>query len=142
MNNFDYIFTPEQYEQLNQAYSKKLYQNTSSISIDLNSVVTTLEKHGFNLPAKLQTKIQNNLLQAKEILHLVYIADSTHSITINNNPFQLISILASISNRLNSYTIKSTYQVLFLKANELIISSIEIIANNFANKSIKIFKYI
>ena len=142
MNNFDYIFTQEQYEQLNQAYSKKLHQSTSSISIDLNSVVTTLEKHAFNLPTKLQAKIQNNLLQAKEILHLVYIADSTQTITINNNPFHLISILASISNKLNSYTIKSPYQTLFLKANELIISSIELIANNFENKLIKIFKYL
>ncbi|MBQ7798097.1 MAG: hypothetical protein IJ371_03140, partial [Clostridia bacterium] len=59
-----------------------------------------------------------------------------------NNPFALIAHLSQLSKQLNSYTLKSAYQIISLKSNDLILKSINEISNYFANKNLKIFKFI
>ena len=141
MSNDNFIFNLNQYNKLQQGYNKVLTPNNFSISI-LNSLIKSLENNNFQLPLNLQNSILNTLLSAKEILNLLHKETSYKSSNLQNNPFNLIYNLSIISINLNSHTLKSAYQILYLKANNLILEAIKQISNHFSNKSFKIFKFI
>ena len=141
MSNDNFIFNLNQYNKLQQGYNKALTPNNFSLSI-LNSLIKSLENNNFQLPLNLQNSILNTLLSAKEILNLLHKETSYKSSNLQNNPFNLIYNLSIISINLNSHTLKSAYQILYLKANNLILEAIKQISNHFSNKSFKIFKFI
>lgn len=141
MSNDNFIFNLNQYNKLQQGYNKVLTPNNFSLSI-LNSLIKSLENNNFQLPLNLQNSILNTLLSAKEILNLLHKETSYKSSNLQNNPFNLIYNLSIISINLNSHTLKSAYQILYLKANNLILEAIKQISNHFSNKSFKIFKFI
>lgn len=141
MNDYDCVLSNEQYDKLNEAYSASLHEKTSGILIDIESFIHTLEQNGFGLPRKLQAEILSHLTHAKQILNLLHDQPFHKTELFETNPFHLIALLTELSIKLNSHTLKSAYQILFIKTNNIILECIKIISAHFSNKTLKIFKY-
>lgn len=142
MDSIDFVFNDNQYQQLRNEYQKTLTPTTKTHITLLNNIIETLKCNNFQMPLSLQNQILSNLSNAKQILEILN-TTSTPTIPINpNNPFALIAHLSQLSKQLNSYTLKSAYQIISLKSNDLILKSINEISNYFANKNLKIFKFI
>jgi len=139
MDNF--VFTEEQYKKLQQEYLKQTPQFNRELIAKLNCIIKTLENNSFQLPIELQNASLNKLLQAKELLNILYIDNSTTSLTLPNNPFALINLLTQISIDLNLYSLENIYKIISIKANNLILETIGQISNYFKDKNIKIFKF-
>lgn len=137
----DFIFNNFNYEQLQKGYNKQLKADDFCIN-HLNSLIKVLENSHFQMPLSLQNTILNTLLNAQQILDILYKNHSYSNLTLQNNPFELIKHLNEISLTLNSHTLKSVYQILYLKSNNLILEAIKQISNYFSSKKIKIFHFI
>ncbi len=138
MDNFDLILTDTQYKIINNEYKKISLPQPVEILNLLTSIIHNLEINGFMLPLNLQNKTLNQLLNAKQLLNILYQEKSTNRALINNNPFELLKHLTNVSLKLNSHSLKSFYQTIYLKTNSLILNLIYEISQYFANKTIKI----
>jgi hypothetical protein len=139
MNEIDFIFTNEQYAKLKQEYNNLLTPSTQSCISTLISIVNKLHINSFGLSLSIQNQIINKLSQALQILNILHTSNPPSKTNLINNPFSLIYNLANLSIQLNTHILKSPYQMLCLKANDLILQSIQQIANYFINKNIKHF---
>ncbi|MBQ8522507.1 MAG: hypothetical protein IJ458_02445 [Clostridia bacterium] len=142
MDNIDYIFTDKEYDTLNKKYSQALKPCACDCINELSSVINELESNSFQTPLNTQNKVLSNLYQSKKTLELLHKNVTTKNIKFSHNPFNLIYHLNNISTKLNSHTIKSPYQIIYLKSNEFILKSINILCEYFMSKNIKIFKFI
>lgn len=136
------IFSDDIYTKLQQAYKDKLTPDKPNTNL-LTSIITTLQTSNFQLPTTLQNNVLHNLSHAKEILDIIYNpTPSKPQPLTNNNPFQLIHHLTTLSLTLTSHNIKSPYQTICLKSNQLILKTIHDISDYFINKHFKCFKYL
>ena len=125
MKDFDFIFTQEQYDQLQQAYSRALSPNIELSQSILNGIIHMLQHTSFMLPLHLQNEIIRDISQAKQILDILQHSQSRKSNIIgSSSPFILIYTLAQLSKILNKQSLKSPYQILCIKSNELILSAV------------------
>ncbi len=144
MNEIDYIFTDKQYDILKKEYEKTFSPQNEIFLSKLNNVISLVENQGFNMSISFQNKILSMLNNAKQILSIT--TNSSEDIffentSIKNSPFELIKILSNLSKEINSYEIKNSYKIIYLKINNLLLEIIYEISNYFANKKLKIFKY-
>lgn len=137
----DFIFNNFDYKQLQKEYNKQLKVDNFCINY-LNCIIKTLENNNFQMPLNLQNSVLNTLSNAQQILNLLYKKNSCSTLNLQNNPFELIKHLNKISLALNSHTLKSAYQILYLKSNNLILDATNQICNYFSNKKIRIFHFI
>lgn len=130
----DFILSDYQYANLKSEYDKQITTDpTAPISL-LNSIIKSLENNGFLMPINLQKIILSNLLQAQQLLQILNSTNKHSSIQLKNNPFSLIYHLSILSNQLTSHPFKSAYQLIYLKANNLIIKSISQVCGYFIKK--------
>lgn len=131
----DYILDNKQYEKLNKAYQSILNTDIANIIKLLGVLISSLKNNNFTLPRLLHREIFDNLVQVKQMLNVLYIDNTNHHPSIiSHNPFNLIFHLCEISQQLNSHTIKSAYQILYLKSNLILINCIKKICEYFSNK--------
>lgn len=135
MNNFGSIFTDEQYNQLQQGYQKTFAPMSQSFISKLHSVIKSLQHTSFKLPLNLQNQILRNLSNSLQVLNIVYNTPPSRAIKIPNTPLDLIYCLSELSLELTSYTLKSPYQILLLKANSFLLQSINLICQHFIRKA-------
>ena len=133
MKDFDFILSDEQYSKLQNEYNSSLKSTTEFCVRHLNSIISTLQINGFKMPITFQNKILTQLIESQQILNIIFIDTYTTPLNLNNNPLKLLYELALLSSNLNSYSIKSPYQILFLKTNALIIDCIMQILKQFSN---------
>ena len=141
MKNIDFIFDENDYRHLKKEYDKNLAID-ANIAYDLNRLTLTLESNNFQMPIMLQNDILNTLSQALDILNILHPGVKGHPQHLNNNIFEFINVLSQISIKLNSHSIKSAYQILYLKTNDLLLDCINKISKHFSNKKLKIFRFI
>lgn len=141
MNDIDFIFTNKQYETLRKEYTFALTPNLKSCTETLNTLIKIIENQPFNLSINLQTSVHNTLLNAKQILDIISPTNNTIDLNLSHNCFELIHQLTEISIKLTSHSFKSPYQTLCLKSNNLILFAIKEISNYFANKKLKMYKF-
>ena len=141
MDNIDFVFSEAEYDKLNREYSKQFVPDVSRPISYLNGLIEQVEKNSFQMPLTLQNKILNNLLSAKQILNILHRNNAIKSFTVQNNPFALIEQLSTLTLELNHFTLKSPYQILSLKAVNILLEAIKQISNYFSNKKLKIFKF-
>lgn len=143
MNDFDFVFSEEQYKLLSAKYDKILCPDLTGPANSLGNAITLLENNNFQMPLDLQNKVLNQLLQAQQLLQILFPQKPTPSPnTAPNNPFYLISILGQSSVNLRNPAMNTPYQIIAAKFNSTILDSINNIAKYFKNKQIKIFKHI
>jgi hypothetical protein len=128
----DFIFSEEQYQQLKQAYNEVIFINNQQSLIDAKSLIYILEQNIFRLPPTLHRKIKNNLNIVGRLLNIIII-NSPPSLKIKpySNPLYFIKLLSNTSQQLTSNLPKSPYQIICLKANNLILNCIEAICDYF-----------
>ena len=124
MYNDDFILSDQKYSELNSAYSKLNQSHFSGAIEQLSSLCTIIENNSFGLPLSIQNSIRHNLLEAREILTLIFQNRTQSHKPLNNNPVALIHELANISRTLNYKSFKSAYYILSCKANNIILQSI------------------
>lgn len=137
----DFILNEEQYLELKNKYDELLIPKPNFSINELNQLILCLQNNNLKMPLSLQNKIYSQLLQAKEILNIVYTNQPTGTHSEINNIFKLIHHLCSISKELTANTLKSPHQILQLKANNLILECLVEISKYFSDKKIKIFKF-
>ncbi|MBQ7880412.1 MAG: hypothetical protein IJ358_01025 [Clostridia bacterium] len=142
MKDFDFVLTNEEYGQLNNEYHKILNTQPHFDTTQLNTLIKVVQNNNFQMPLTLQNQILDLLLNAKQILDIITQNNNIANTNLSNNPFQLIQNLSQISYQLNSFTFKNAYQILYSKANNLIIKTINLISEYFSNKNLKIYKFI
>lgn len=133
----DFIFSEEQYSQLKKAYNDALFANKHHNLVDTKSLIYAAEQFCFYLPSPLRKILKNNLNTADRLLNIIIIgrAKQPTKTMPNNNPFYLINLLCTISQQLTTNAPKSPYQIIYLKANNLILNCIDEISNYFFKKT-------
>jgi hypothetical protein len=134
MNDFNQIFTNEQYILMQQAYEKSMQPQPQQFQNILQSIINTLNHLSFKIPPTLQTQIIQSLSQAQQILSITFSKTPHSTLPISHNIFNLISHLIQLSNELTSHSIKSPYQTLLLKSNKIILQTIQQICSYFENR--------
>ena len=142
MNDLDFIFDKNEYKLLKNAYDKKIAPHPEDIINKINNLIESLKNNSFQMPLYLQNDILNNLLQVQNILYILHKQDPNQSQPIKNSLFDFMYNISNISMLLNSHIIKSPYQVLYLKANNLLLQCLNKILKYFTEKTLKIFKFI
>ena len=91
----------------------------------------------------MQNNIINSLQQSHQVLSMTTttINQSENFLDLKNNPFSLLNFLCNISKTLTSISIKSPYQIMYLKSNSFILDCIVKISNYFETKNIKMYKF-
>lgn len=143
MDNF--IFSDEQYLQLQTEYAKQLNTAHHLQLNRLDDIITNIENNNFGLDLSMQNTVKSDLIQAKQILEILHLTPNQNSNYISDstsNPFELVYMLSTLSYELNNEMPSSPYQLIFSKANKLITNCIIEIANYFKNKNIKVFKFL
>ena len=95
MNNIDLIFSDEQYNLLNEAYSSQT-KNISKACIEkLNTLLQAISTQDFKLPFKLRHNIYLKLSSVQQLLGLIYQSSNKYKQTITNNPNKRINLIIS-----------------------------------------------
>ena len=141
MKDTDFIFTNEQYTKLQYEYQRLLTPNQSSIISTLNSIIRALQHNSFQMPTNLQREVLQTLSNAQQILSIVYQSKISPSPQFINNPYSLIYHLTNMAIELTSISLKCPYQIIMLKANSLVLQSIQSICSCFLDKNAKIFRF-
>ena len=134
MNNFGNIFSDKQYELLSKEYNKILAPDFVPAINLLQSVISSLEINGFQMPLNMQNKIRNNLLQVQQIIQILCSAQPENSKPLTNNAICLINALVEILATINTTPPTLSYSSLILKLNNIILATLSDITKYFENK--------
>ncbi len=134
----DFIFSEEQYQQLKEAYNHAFFASNLQDLINIKSLLNAAERVCFYLPQTLRKIVQSNLSITSRLLNIIILNPCKQSTKISphNNPFYLINLLCTISQQLTTSAPKSPYQIIYLKANNLILNCINEISNYFFKKTL------
>lgn len=126
----DFLLSEHEYQTIQQEYKKHSTPSTPECLKLLYIVILNLRKHGFNLPTQLKKYLLNDLFQSYHILKILYCNQIKTQQSLNNNPITLIYSLTTISLQLNKISLKTPYQILHIKANNIVLNTIKKISNH------------
>ena len=132
--NDKFILEESQYKILQYEYQKSLSRAHANPQVSLREIISRLQKSTYHMPENLRVSVINLLSKAQQLIDILYPNHQQTAISNSNNPFHLIHHLSKIINKLNPSPLKSPYQSLCLKANDLILLAIIKISEYFTIK--------